>query len=84
MANLVFLISSDFSFAIFNFGDCNIEEVDFDVVLETEVGDLLSLGVLVFNGVANVGFRLRGDLFFVFEVGVVDCFSGFDVDFGDE
>lgn len=71
MEVLFFLISRDFGFATFNIGDFNIKEVDFVLVFETEVGELLSLGVLVFNGVANVGFRLRGVLLFAVEVGVV-------------
>lgn len=87
MGGLIFLVSRDFGSVTFNLGDFNIEEVDFDVVFETEVGDLLSLGVLVFNGVANVGFRLRGVLLFAVEVGVVnltDCFAETGVDFEDE
>lgn len=87
MEVLLFLVSRDFRFATFNLGDFNIEEVDVDVVFETEVGDLLSLGVLVFNGVANVGFRLRGVLLFAVDVGVVDladCFAETGVDFEDE
>lgn len=83
MGGLLFLVSRDFESATFNLGDFNIEEVDFDVVFEIEVGDLLSLGVLVFNGVANVGFRLRGVLLFAVEVGVVDltdCFAETGVD----
>lgn len=45
------------------------------------------MGVLVFNGVANVGFRLRGVLLFAVDVGVVDladCFAETGVDFEDE
>lgn len=48
---------------------------------------MLSLGVLVFNGVANVGFRLRGVLLFAVEVGVVgfvDWFAETEVVFKDE
>lgn len=87
MGGLLFLVSRDFGSATFNLGDFNIEEVDFDVVFETEVGDLLSLGVLVFNGVANVGFCLRGVLLFAVKMGVVNLTDGFaetGVDFEDE